>query len=353
MYEIGSEFFYDNFLQNCKQAFPEWLRFGNDQVLTFSGRTAIEVALCDALRHKEIRKALLPSYCCDSMIEPFRRLCIKVEFYNVYMQEGELRIDLNSNFLRNMDVVFFCNYFGYQTFYPEEQFRVFRENGGVVLEDITHSLFQVQPFHSESDYYVASIRKWGPVLSGGLACKKDGMFNKMEYSMPSKNFQEDKMRAMMLKAAYLRTGNDAEKGEYLKLFGQSNKEFVNNYSGKAIDNISATLLNQWDWNQIRSVRQQNSKFLHMELKKVRGIKTLFELREGDCPLFVPVVCENGRDKLRERLIKERIYCPVHWPKSAEGCHSNLYDMELSLICDQRYSEVDMQRICEVLNNELK
>ena len=67
----------------------------------------------------------------------------------------------------------------------------------------------------------------------------------------------------------------------------------------------------------------------------------------DCPLFVPVLLEN-RDKVRKHLTENKIYCPVHWPKP-EGADSNIYDMELSLICDQRYGVNDMERIVSVLS----
>jgi hypothetical protein len=58
--------------------------------------------------------------------------------------------------------------------------------------------------------------------------------------------------------------------------------------------------------------------------------------------FVPILLPN-RNEIRAHLTKNEIYCPVHWPKP-EGCESNIYDHELSLICDQRYGIKDMKRI---------
>jgi hypothetical protein len=49
------------------------------------------------------------------------------------------------------------------------------------------------------------------------------------------------------------------------------------------------------------------------------------------------------------LIREQIYCPIHWPKSPyHGDCGELYDRELSLICDQRYDLTDMARMVGVI-----
>ena len=69
----------------------------------------------------------------------------------------------------------------------------------------------------------------------------------------------------------------------------------------------------------------------------------------DCPIFVPILTTN-REAIRKKLIENEIYCPIHWPKPNDKCESNLYELELSLICDQRYNEADMQRIVDVINN---
>ena len=54
--------------------------------------------------------------------------------------------------------------------------------------------------------------------------------------------------------------------------------------------------------------------------------------------------------LRRYLIDKEIYCPVHWPLSSyhdiDKSSRKIYEDELSLVCDQRYSEVDMQRMVD-------
>ena len=54
-----------------------------------------------------------------------------------------------------------------------------------------------------------------------------------------------------------------------------------------------------------------------------------------------------RDNLRKYLIDRGIYCPIHWPE-VMGTSAGIRENELSLICDQRYSEDDMRAIIETI-----
>ena len=53
------------------------------------------------------------------------------------------------------------------------------------------------------------------------------------------------------------------------------------------------------------------------------------------------------------MFKNNIFTPVHWPYESENLNgfieNQLYETELSLICDQRYSLNDMNRQIEVLS----
>ena len=68
-----------------------WLPTGSDNTFVFSGRTAIETVLRDI--GNQAQKALLPSYCCESMIEPFYKTGIEVAFYPVDRKANLIIID--------------------------------------------------------------------------------------------------------------------------------------------------------------------------------------------------------------------------------------------------------------------
>lgn len=302
--------------------------------LVFSGRTAIETVL------KEIvgaRKAALPSYCCYSIIQPFKDAGIEVEFYPVYFEK---RLKIEVDISENTDIIFLCNYFGFTISMPDlSGFQ------GVIIEDITHSLFSENPYHPQSHYLVASLRKWEPINCGGYCCSTvNGRIQYEPTISPPFEYVRLKTAAMELKKEYLLDFDTKKKLRFLSMFEESNRWLEENYSGLSIDSWSEAYLSTVDIEAQRQIRRRNAKVLYENLND--KIQFVFSLEDMDCPLFVPVLLHHRTD-IRKVLTSNQIYCPVHWPRP-DGCVSNLYDHELSLICDQRYDEEDMERLVSVL-----
>jgi len=335
MSEIGSEFHTGRIGRNRNTAF---FSCGS---MVFSGRTAIESVL------KEIpyaKKALLPSYCCESMIIPFQKAGIAVSFYDVWYENG-LRYNLDDT--ADVDILLWCNFFGFQNIMPD--LIAFKECGGIIIEDITHSFLSEQQYHKQSDYLVASLRKWMPIFCGGYCAAINGQLQYIPVTEPSDNFIRIKQQAMKLKAEYLVDHDELKKHKFLQMFGESNKWLAENYSGLAIDPWSREYLSTVDIQRQREVRRSNAHVLYDGLKD--KAQFMFPEKSMDCPLFVPILLHKDRDKIRRVLTENSIYCPIHWPKP-QSCESNLYGMELSLICDQRYNEEDMMRVVKVLKELL-
>ncbi len=317
--EIGSEF------HSMTDAPGQGLSFPRCGSVTFSGRTAIEAVLKEIPRAKT---ALLPSYCCDSMIEPFRRAGIRVDFYNVHYNGETLVIDPPGS----ADVLLWCNYFGFSVPMPSFE--------GIVIEDITHSLLSSKASHRRSDYLIASVRKWLPVNCGGFCSLV------LDLPEPPKEFVENKRHAMQLKTEYLSDGDIEKKEKYLSMFKASNAWLAENYTGLGADPETMDILRSADIEKIKSIRRRNARVLYSELSET--VNFLFEEEQMDCPLFVPIVLNEDRDRIRKALAENGIFCPIHWPRPSANCSSNLYDLELSLVCDQRYTEQDMRRMAAVL-----
>ncbi len=316
--EIGSEFHLMPFEQGKGLSLPR------EGTLVFSGRTAIESVLRQLPNAKT---ALLPSYCCDSMIEPFRKAGIKFTFYDVNYDDG-IRISLAGK----ADILLWCDYFGFLSEMPDFD--------GIVIEDITHSLLSDCQFHEKSDYLVASLRKWMPIYCGGYCSVPVA-----GYSVPPDIFIAGRDNAMRQKALYLSEHGSDKKKDFLPLFGQMNKWLEDNYSDHLIDSFSEEYLRKADISEQKKLRRRNAGILYDGLKD--KVKFLFPKELMDCPLFVPVLL-NNRDSIKKRLAENGIYCPSHWPHPKADCSSNLYETELSLVCDQRYSQDDMERIVRTL-----
>lgn len=338
--EIGSEFSNEAFDNGFDFQIPNDVR---DFSLTFSGRTAIDVVIKN---NPNIRKAMLPSYCCDSMIEPFRKSIIDICFYDVnYNNKFQIDIDIPED----VDLLLWCNYFGYQITMPNLE--SFINRGGIIVEDITHSLYSKQMYNVQSHFIVASLRKWGAVLCGGYCGSKYSLLINKPFQEPSSSFIDKKKEAMKLKEQYLIDGDETKKERYLLLYGESNKWLAENYVNLKMDTESKRILFNKEMQSFRDRRIANAMFLHEGLKNNPNVQCLFGMEEMECPLFVPIIIKNGkRDYYRKRLIDNKIYCPIHWSHPNADCQSNLYDLEISLICDQRYSEQEMERIIDVLSN---
>lgn len=316
--EIGSEFHYMPPEGGMGISLP---RPGS---LVFSGRTAIDAVL-DKI--SGAKTALLPAYCCDSMIDPFRRRGFGISFYSVEFDGG-----FKIRFSGNADILLWCNYFGFRTEMPDFC--------GIIMEDITHSLLSDQPCHEKSDYLVASVRKWMPLYCGGYcSVPVEG------YAVPSSEFTIGRNHAMRLKASYLSDNDEEKKKNFLPEFARMNEWLAKNYSGLLIDEFSYEYLNKADTAAQKEKRRSNAHALYSCLKG--KITFMFPEEDMDCPLFVPVILKD-RDVIKKKLASSGIYCPSHWPHPQMPCESNLYGSELSLICDQRYSQEDMERISYTL-----
>lgn len=334
--EIGSEF------HKAENEPGKGLEYPFNGSLVFSGRTAIETVI----RELQINKIIIPSYCCESMIDPFTAKGIQVDFFDVYYQDG---LKINIAIPEDADAVLWCNYFGFHVEMPDLSQFICR--GGIVIEDITHSFLSHQQFNLQSHYLIASLRKWEPLICGGYCAAVNGKKLHVPTVKPPKDFVVQKQTAMCMKQEYLLDGNETKKEEYLKLFAESNRWLADHYHGLMIDEESYGYLSNTDIKRHRKQRIKNAKVLYAGLEYNSIVKPLFHIEQMDCPLFVPVVLDRVyRDDLRKCLTANKIYCPIHWPHPKDDCKSNLYDSELSLICDQRYDETDMIKIISIIND---
>ena len=242
----------------------------------------------------------------------------------------------------------------------------FKGRDVIIIEDITHRLLNEQNYCIKADYLIASLRKWFPLPSGGLAVKMDGDFKEVKTTGPPARLISNKIEAMNQKAEYIAYGHG--KGEYekelknsfLALFCEFNTGIIKTYKNARIDSVSKSLLSAIDVAAIKKQRRQNAQYLHRELKETRYIRFLFKKADfqRDCPLFVPIMVESSaRESLKKYLIANDIFCPVHWPMpnrlSLTTQTEKLYKQQLSLICDQRYDHKDMERITEVMEEFVK
>lgn len=333
MREIGSEFW---------EKYPEMELPATDNIRYFaSGRAALDFIINDILCERDVKSALLPSYCCDSMIEPFIRNNIKVKFYSV--NSNGIDYDYNND----CDVVLVLDYFGYES---DEAVRIAsnaNQAGKIVIYDSTHKLNGNPSVERWAHYSFCSYRKWF-YCNYAVAVKLIGEYAYSPELSDNLDYVLLRDEAASLKNRYI-NGEALDKSEFLSEFSEAEDMLEKSYLGYVGKPV------EFPEKEIIDKRKQNAQYLIDRLSRCKGI-TLWKssLGESDVPLFVPVlVSEDLRIGLRQYLISKDIYCPIHWPESEKTGHSDLYEKELSLICDQRYDLSDMERIAEEIENYFK
>ena len=329
--EIGSEFWSMPLKDTATDFFP------SDTAWFLSGRSALEAIIADIKSTRNIRIARLPSWCCDSMITPFLRRGIEVSFYPVRMENGRLVQDVPE--AGENEILFVMDYFGFRS-----NVQISRGKS-IIIRDVTHSLFSAE--YSDADYYFGSLRKWCGIATGGFAI-----------GIETADRQEDvsyvfmRRAAMAEKAKYICKSSES-KG-FLNIFAEA-EEHLDTCPVSKADEEDIMLAQRLNIDLIRAARRNNASVL---LDSVGEFAMFNTLGENDCPLFVPILLpERVRNDLRSFLISKEIYTPIHWPKSPyhklDRQTECIYNSELSLVCDQRYSENDMYRIVDTINEYLK
>lgn len=358
--EIGSEFW-----THCTPTVEGGLglrpSFYNDFEVreTLCGRTSLSCVVEMLIRNSNVKRVYLPSYCCQTMIEPFLSQGLEVCFYDVVLSSRGLHRVFD--YENKCDAVMLMDYFGY---IDEETFKIAKNQklrGKILIYDTTHALYCNNNIKIY-DYLCGSYRKWVDINCGFyavncLVSKTNEVFKPTLTT--ADRYIDIRTKMFDTKADYI-NGNNGDKTQILKWIEESEQILEKTYRHKSADDRSMKVMQQTDVTYIKQRRRDNANVL------IEGVKSLCDDRvrllyseagTGEVPLFVPISVDvQWRDTLRNELIKNNIFCPIHWPLSTSHTISDtakqLFRTELSLVCDQRYDVDDMKKIIHVLRNYL-
>ena len=328
MREIGSEFWL--------QQSPAPSCCDDNEVCLLSGRTALKFIIDDICSNQKFRKVLLPSYCCESMVEPFAVSGIDVQFYQVHTDH------LDYPYENDADAILLIDFFGYTNHENAEIARSEERLGKIVIYDATHKIDGNSTVWNYADYSFCSYRKWF-YCNFARVIKKSGIFPRIRQKS-KESYIALRDEAAREKEMYF-ANLTAEKERFLSLFSKAEQMLEEDYIGFAGIPVA------FDLYEIVSKHRENAAYLIEGLKEIPELHLWRDtLNDDDTPMFVPILVNPLiRNDLRNELKKEKIYCPIHWPKSTyHGKCNGLYDAELSLVCDQRYNIVDMERMIHVI-----
>ena len=354
--EIGSNFWLNPYdlLPDCPLGSPSQFNCnGEDFVWLSTGRSAIKYVLLDieARNPKLKRVAVLPSFTCDTVFEPFLKTNYKLYFYPVNKNlTTTSEAILDTVLAHDASVVLFHRYFGFNTLDSQidRMCETLRKLGKYSIEDCTQCLYSGFS-RSQSDYTVGSIRKWTGTPDGGFIVSRRDLFSQKP-NQTDMTLEQAKVKASYYKYRFL-FEHKGDKGEMLAMYREAEDILDNQTDVFAISEMSARVQANLDVNNLICKRKENYKILFQSLKG--PIKPLFELEKSVVPLYFPILVED-RTSLQKHLVDNAIYAPVVWPKDeqqptqCEGAE-NAYQHLLCVPIDQRYNTDDMNRIVSVIN----
>lgn len=348
--EIGSEFWLNDTPNELDSEIPDWInQFGN-ATLTSSGRGAISLFLQKI--QPKFKTALLPAYVCDSVIIPFIEQGYTCYYYDL---NERLMPDIESiNSYNDIGVFFHMGYFGFPTNNQlADVILKLKTKGSIIIEDITHTLYSEYSRPKYNDYYVASLRKWFGLPSGGVLVSVDGYIS--ESSEHNDYLADIRRQALLIKGDYIVSPDAALKSQYLKLFAQGEEFLDRDVAPYQIDDISRRLIGTLNSDLLKEKRRENFKILSEGIQLMNYIDSVFlTLPDSVCPMFYPIYVNTNRNKIRQLLIEHEIYCPIHWPIPYQIGYIQdkkvieIYNNIISIPCDQRYGRQEMEKIISVL-----
>jgi dTDP-4-amino-4,6-dideoxygalactose transaminase len=322
-------------------------------IFTSSGRGAIKLLL-ESIK-QDRKRALLPSYTCDSVLKPFKEAHYEMDFY---LLDNDLSIRTN-DFLRkiesyNPSIIFFQSYFGFDTLNNIlPYYKSLKERGIVIIEDITHSwLSGINK--TDSDYYIISFRKWMEIPDGGAQISIDRQFEESSLEFEHTEVITLFSKASQLKNEYMNSGNEDLKDLFRPMFYRIEEILNTNTEVFRMSDMTATILNNADFELIKNKRRKNYLRLSSMFPCVGDLAPVFNsLEDGIVPLYFPVIVRNDREQCQQYFAERKVYCPVIWPIPANiktAVNENdlsLFRKILCIPCDQRYDEEEMDKIAQI------
>lgn len=327
--------------------------------LKVAGEGAEYFSLCrEALLHVAVKlstsakKALLPAYTCQTVLDPFVQEGWEICFYNI---SRNLRIDTDD--LKNKYDEFKPNLCVAHPYYGADLNRIeldvlteLKNRGCCLIEDLTQCVFSKQ--RSEIfDYFTGSFRKWFPIPDGAFLLGKGITGERMEENT---HFVKCMADAMYLRGVFLHTGDKNIKEISRRVGNIAISHISKKIVHHSMSLFSKSLLSQMDIEATEKRRMENYHYLFSSLKDSHAIEIVDRnLEEITCaPLFFPIYVKE-RAEFQRRLAQSEIYAPVLWPVHTKELLINetikqMYDEILMLPIDQRYGREDMKRMIEVI-----
>ena len=320
------------------------------------GRTALAALLQFGMKELGWRRLWIPTYNCPDVVNTILSIGIQALTYS----DNPCETAQMPENIKTGDVIFLVNFFGMN---DEAEYAGFFQAGVPIIEDHSHDPWSTWAMGSKADYIIASLRKTLPIPGGGA------LWSNIGAPMPSAPAAEchtsqviaPKLQAMLLKSIYL-SGGLTSKPEYLRLYEKAIMEFnlattLPNLQIEDMSPISKYLLSIFPWRHWREIRLANSTYFHENVRLRSDIRFIGNKKPGMYPFSqVLLFAEpDQRTRVQDRLIARSLYPAILWPINKTDCPwadekaVNISERMLSIHCDGRYGQDDMEKIVNIFS----
>lgn len=316
---------------------------------SLAGKTAFFAtardALASLLRTLPCSTIYLPDLICHSVYQACRHAGKEVRTYRIAHDfvntDTELKVARSGE-----SCMLVMHYFGVTN---ENLVNCAKSLGMTLISDVTHMLFNRERMNflsARSDYLVASLRKSGPFPDGAFISSR-------HHSVPHPR-------------AGLRVEFLSLRSAGLLSRGFSAKEEFSNDENYLLLRKAETLLDQSQPGDfectylsrqlLRTIAvaesaQKISRNISALSSRLMGICRTVSISTAPSPYYICIFLKKQkRDFVRVTLARHRYFLPIHWDTSQMPEPSLLSDLILSIPCDARYNETDMQAVAEIIES---
>lgn len=300
-----------------KQPYPDSIRFQ-------SAHAAFYALLVEG----KPNRVWMPTYICDSMLDPLKATETEIVFYNI---DSNLGVS-NDVQVKNGDWLLYVNYFGVCT--TQEDRLLKRFSSSQLIFDHSQAFFS-PPRDCLATIY--SPRKFFGVPDGGLLLTSHPVIEPEEIDVGS-----------VARCTHLLKRLDSTPEAGYQDFKNAEENLCDMQS-RRMSSLTDRLLASIDYDACKKQRNSNFNFLHDQLKHMNDLN--LDMSRIDGPMCYPLL--NDDATIRERLLAKRVFVPTYWPELRNSSTLNQVEQSLvkNIVClpiDQRYGKIEMTYITDCL-----
>lgn len=292
---------------------------------------ALNLARCAFLFAADLRgckKAYLPYFLCDSVIDAARRHGMAIEFYQI---DEAFRPILPHPI--DADALFYVvNAYGQLS---DEDLISLRDRVGYLLVDHVHDFFR-KPLPGMDALY--SCRKFFGLPDGAYLAIGEGLPHSKDAAATYATLLEDRSSARM--GHILGRYEDGASAHYQTML--KNADTFHQEPPKRMSPLTHNLLRGIDYEAAKAKRNAN----YDRLNELLGAASKKVFSRTDGPLCYPFYASGNGASLRKALAAEKIFVPTYWSNVVRDLPVDSLEHDfaaniLALPCDQRYTPDDM------------